>query len=78
MQERRVCGITYGRDRNAMVARIRFSTGDATDWTRSHRGNNDDQTFTRPELLHTYLDLLTWAAAQSRAPHYVPHSRPGS
>ena len=41
------------------------------------RDNGDDPAFDTPELVRTYIDLFTRAAAQSRKPHYLLHSRPG-
>ena len=41
------------------------------------RDNSDDPAFDTPELVRTYIDLFTRAAAQSRKPHYLLHSRPG-
>jgi hypothetical protein len=41
------------------------------------RDNSDDPAFNTPELVHTYIELFTRAAAQSRKPHYLLHSRPG-
>jgi acyl-CoA synthetase (NDP forming) len=41
------------------------------------RDNSDDLAFDTPELVRTYIDLFTRAAAQSRKPHYLLHSRPG-
>src|ERR1700720_3487724 len=40
-------------------------------------GNCDDPAFDTPELVRRYIDLFTRAAAQSRKPHYLLHSRPG-
>ena len=41
------------------------------------RDNYDDQPFESPELARTYLDLFIQAAARSRKPHYLLHTRPG-
>jgi acyl-CoA synthetase (NDP forming) len=41
------------------------------------RDNSDDPAFDTPELVRRYIDLFTRAAAQSRKPHYLLHSRPG-
>jgi len=41
------------------------------------RDNSDDPAFDTPELVRTYIELFTRAAAQSRKPHYLLHSRPG-
>jgi acetate---CoA ligase (ADP-forming) len=41
------------------------------------RDNCDGQPFDTPELTHTYLDLFADAAARSRKPHYLLHTRPG-
>jgi hypothetical protein len=41
------------------------------------RDNSDDPAFDTPELVRRYIDLFTRAAAQSRKPHYLVHSRPG-
>jgi hypothetical protein len=41
------------------------------------RDNSDDPAFDTPELVRTYIDLFTRAAAQTRKPHYLLHSRPG-
>src|SRR5208282_2947441 len=40
------------------------------------RDNYDDQPFESPELARTYLDLFIQAAARSRKPHYLLHTRP--
>jgi hypothetical protein len=41
------------------------------------RDNSDDPAFDTPELVRTYIELFARAAAQSRKPHYLLHSRPG-
>jgi hypothetical protein len=41
------------------------------------RDNSDDPAFDTPELVGTYIDLFTRAAAHSGKPHYLLHSRPG-
>jgi len=41
------------------------------------RDNSDDPAFDTSELVRTYIELFTRAAAQSRKPHYLLHSRPG-
>src|SRR6266404_5412256 len=40
------------------------------------RDNSGDPAFDTPELVRTYIDLFTRAAARSRKPHYLLHSRP--
>jgi acetate---CoA ligase (ADP-forming) len=41
------------------------------------RDNSDGQPFEAPELGWAYLDLLERAAAESRKPHFLLHTRPG-
>ena len=41
------------------------------------RDNADDQPFDTPGLARTYLDLFIRAAASSKKPHYLLHTRPG-
>ena len=41
------------------------------------RDNSEDPAFDTPELVRTYIDLFTRAAAHSSKPHYLLHSRPG-
>jgi acyl-CoA synthetase (NDP forming) len=41
------------------------------------RDNSEDAAFDSPELVRTYLDLFARAAAQSKKPHYLLHTRPG-
>jgi acyl-CoA synthetase (NDP forming) len=41
------------------------------------RDNSDDPAFDTPQLVRTYIELFARAAAQSRKPHYLLHSRPG-
>jgi hypothetical protein len=41
------------------------------------RDNSEDAPFDSPELVQTYLDLFTRAAAKSKKPHYLLHTRPG-
>jgi len=41
------------------------------------RDNSDDPAFDTPELVRTYIDLFTRAAAHSSKPYYLLHSRPG-
>ena len=41
------------------------------------RDNCDDQPFEMPEVGRTYLELFARAAAGSRKPHYLLHTRPG-
>jgi len=42
------------------------------------RDNCDDQPFEMPEVGRTYLELFARAAAGSRKPHYLLHTRPGA
>jgi len=41
------------------------------------RDNSEDAPFDSPALVQTYLDLFIRAAAQSKKPHYLLHTRPG-
>jgi acyl-CoA synthetase (NDP forming) len=41
------------------------------------RDNCDDQPFETPELPMSYLELFVRAAASSKKPHYLLHTRPG-
>jgi acetate---CoA ligase (ADP-forming) len=41
------------------------------------RDNAEDMAFDTPDLVRSYLDMFTQAAAQSSKPHYLLHSRPG-
>ena len=41
------------------------------------RDNGDDAAVREPGLVQTYLDLFAQAAAASRKPHYLLHTRPG-
>jgi acyl-CoA synthetase (NDP forming) len=41
------------------------------------RDTAEDQPFDTPGLVQTYLELFTKAAAESKKPHYLLHTRPG-
>jgi acetate---CoA ligase (ADP-forming) len=41
------------------------------------RDNCDDQPFEMPEIPRSYLELFARAAASSKKPHYLLHTRPG-
>jgi acyl-CoA synthetase (NDP forming) len=41
------------------------------------RDNSDNQPFEMPEVPRAYLELFVRAAATSRKPHYLLHTRPG-
>src|SRR3954469_25896924 len=40
------------------------------------RDNSEDAALDNPDLVQTYLALFIKAAAQSRKPHYLLHTRP--
>lgn len=41
------------------------------------RDNSEDAAFDSPELVRTYFDLFIRAAAHSKKPHFLLHTRPG-
>jgi hypothetical protein len=64
--------------RSQPVTRCACSTRARTMTSSCSAATAEDQPFETPGLVQTYLDLFTKAAADSRKPHYLLHTRPGS